>query len=172
MTEHEEQMPLICAVDPGPEKSGWVWWKNGRVVACGVDNNDLVMRCHIWQASNNVGAVLAMEMIANYGATVGRSTFETVLWLGRFAQYWKDHGGGRCIKVYRQEAKRCVCRTHKASDADVRAALITRLGDVGTAKNKGPLYGVKSHAWAALAVAVTAEAMLKEPDVWKAEEVA
>lgn len=172
MTEHEEQVALILAIDPGPEKSGWVWWKNGAIWSCGVGENESLMRTQVWMASNNYGSVLAIEMIASYGATVGRSTFETVLWIGRFAQYWKDHNGGKCLKVYRQEAKRCVCRTHKASDADVRAALITRLGEVGTKKNPGPLYSVKSHAWAALAVAVTAEAMLKQPDVWKAEEVA
>jgi hypothetical protein len=34
--------------------------------------------------------------------------------------------------------------------------LIDKLGVVGTKKNPGPLFGMKSHAWAALGVAVTA----------------
>ena len=163
---------MILAIDPGTTKSGWVWWKGGAVWDCGVDENETVMRSQVWMMSNNHGSILALEMIASYGMTVGRETFETLLWIGRFAQYWKDHNGGRCLKVYRQDAKKCVCRTHKASDADIRSALIARLGDVGTKKEPGPLYRVKSHAWAALAVAVTAEDMIKNPDVWSVEDVA
>jgi len=171
MTEHEEQVaPTIFAIDPGTAKSGWVLYVDGQVVESGVDQNEVVLQ--MVQRYGHYSTVLAVEMIASYGMTVGRETFETVLWIGRYCQKWLDSLGGKCLKVYRQEAKRCVCRTHKASDADVRAALITRLGEVGTKKQPGPLYGVKSHAWAALAVAVTAEAMLKQPDVWKAEEVA
>lgn len=160
----------IFAIDPGPTKSGLVLYVDGRVAECGVsDNHGLLSMLSSFSCATGI---MAIEMIASYGMTVGRETFETVLWIGRFAQEWLSaHRENRCLKVYRQEAKRCVCRTHKASDADVRAALITRIGEVGTKKNPGPLYGVKSHAWAALAVAVTAEAMLKQPDVWKAEEV-
>jgi hypothetical protein len=161
----------IFAVDPGPTKSGWVLYVDGRVAECGVsDNHELLSMLDSFACATNI---MAVEMIASYGMTVGRETFETVLWIGRFAQAWLSASKEcRCLKVYRQEAKRCVCKTHKASDADVRAALITRLGEVGTKKAPGPLYKVKSHAWAAVAVAVTAEAMLMQPDVWKAEEVA
>lgn len=35
------------------------------------------------------------------------------------------------------------------------------MGDVRHEKEPGPLYGIKSHAWAALAVAVTAEKVLE-----------
>jgi hypothetical protein len=38
----------------------------------------------------------------------------------------------------------------------VRQALIDRLGPQGTKKNPGPTYGMRSHLWAALAVAVYA----------------
>lgn len=166
---------MILAIDPGTTKSGWVLYDNGIVLECGVmENNELLDTI----PSFAVGAdVMAVEMIASYGMTVGRDTFETVLWIGRFVQKWADTTRNyfkphRCVKVYRQDAKKCVCRTHKASDADVRSALIARLGDVGTKKAPGPLYGVKSHAWAALAVAVTAEDMIKNPDVWSVEDVA
>lgn len=171
MTEHEEQVGTIFAIDPGTAKSGWVLYVDGRVAECGVsDNHELLSMLSSFSCATGI---MAVEMIASYGMTVGRETFETVLWIGRFAQEWLSaHRENRCLKVYRQEAKRCVCKTHKASDADVRAALVSRLGKVGTSKDKGPLYHVRSHAWAALAVAVTAEAMLKQPDIWKAEEVA
>lgn len=166
---------MILAIDPGTTKSGWVTYLDGCVFECGVmENNGLLDRIPPFAVGANV---LAVEMIASYGMTVGRDTFETVLWVGRFVQKWTDttrnySKAHRCMKVYRQDAKKCVCRTHKASDADVRSALIARLGDVGTKKAPGPLYGVKSHAWAALAVAVTAEDMIKNPDVWSVEDVA
>lgn len=164
---------MILAIDPGTEKSGWVCFNNGIVCASGVSENDKLMHGTIATASKIPEIVLAIEMIASYGMAVGRETFETVLWIGRFAQFWKDKHGGKCLKVYRQDAKRCVCKTHKASDSDVRAALIARLGCVGTKKNQGPLYGVKSHAWSALAVAVTAEDMICRPELWKGmEEIA
>jgi len=59
--------------------------------------------------------------------------------------------------VYRKEVKIYLCGSMKAKDPNIRQALIDRLGDPGTKKNPGPTYGVKSHAWSALAVAVTAE---------------
>ncbi len=38
----------------------------------------------------------------------------------------------------------------------------TEFGEPGTKKNPGPTYGIKSHLWAALAVAVTAYDKIKE----------
>jgi len=48
----------------------------------------------------------------------------------------------------------------RAKDANIRQALIDRYGPgkdkaIGQKKTPGPLYGFKSHEWAALAVAVT-----------------
>ena len=160
---------LIFAIDPGTLKSGYCTYKSGCVFEAGiVENNELL---DLFPFISKSSTTLAVEMVASYGMTVGRETFETVLWTGRFVQRWLDSSSGRCIKVYRQDAKRCVCKTHKASDADIRAALISRLGEVGTKKSPGPLYGVKSHAWAALAVAVTAEDMIARPEFWKDMEI-
>jgi hypothetical protein len=41
----------------------------------------------------------------------------------------------------------------RAKDANIRQALIDKLGAVGTKKAPGPLYGISGHLWAALAVA-------------------
>jgi hypothetical protein len=53
-------------------------------------------------------------------------------------------------------------RQRRAKDQNIRQALIDRLGPPGTKKNPGPTYGVTSHMWSALAVAVTAHDKLKE----------
>ncbi len=60
----------------------------------------------------------------------------------------------------RREVKLHLCGTARAKDNNIRAALLDRFGGsrsvaVGTAKHPGPLYGIRSHEWAALALAVT-----------------
>jgi hypothetical protein len=97
---------------------------------------------------------LALEMIASYGMAVGAEVFETVRWIGRMQQVWRDPEAVRL--VYRRDVKLHLCGSARAKDQNVRQALIDSLGPVGVKKTPGPLYGVKSHAWSALAVAVTA----------------
>jgi hypothetical protein len=97
---------------------------------------------------------LAIEMVASYGMPVGREVFETVRWIGRMQQVWHNPEAVRF--VYRQDVKLHLCGSPRAKDANIRQALIDKLGPVGTKAAPGPLYGIKSHVWSALAVAVTA----------------
>jgi hypothetical protein len=76
------------------------------------------------------------------------------VWIGRFQEAWRFPSQVR--KVYRQQVKLHLCGSPRAKDANIRQALLDKLGPQGTKKAPGPTYGVKSHAWAALAVAVTA----------------
>jgi hypothetical protein len=62
--------------------------------------------------------------------------------------------GGKVTRVFRKDIKLHLCNSPRAKDANVRQALIDRIGPQGTKKNQGPTYGIKSHQWAALAVAV------------------
>jgi hypothetical protein len=64
--------------------------------------------------------------------------------------------------VFRKDVKMHLCNSMRAKDANIRTALIDKLGAPGTKKMQGPTYGVTSHAWAALAVAVTAHETVKE----------
>jgi len=56
-----------------------------------------------------------------------------------------------------------LCKNNRAKDANIRQALLDRFPatgggkapQIGTKKQPGPLYGVTSHLWSALAVAVT-----------------
>jgi hypothetical protein len=96
-------------------------------------------------------------MIASYGMPVGAEVFDTCLWIGRFMQKWSQHA--RCTLpslVFRKDVKMHLCGVTKAKDANIRQALIDKFGAPGTKKAPGRLYGIKSHAWPALAVAVTA----------------
>ena len=139
------------AIYPGTTQSGWVLFSEAGVIDSGVsDNYDLLL----WVQSGQHANVLAIEMIANMGMTVGKETFETVRWIGRFQQAWDEPEAVRF--VYRHQVKQHLCGTQRAKDANVRQALIDLIGPQGTKKQPGPTYGVKSHAWAALGVAVTA----------------
>lgn len=150
---------LILALDPGPVETGWVVFsrKDG-LIGSGVTPN-VAMLPHIENISDadvdDPGqCTLAIEMIASYGMAVGKDVFETCVWIGRFMQTW--HTPQDVQLVYRRDVKMHLCNSPKAKDTNVRQALIDLIGPQGTKKAPGPTYGVKSHAWAALGVAVTA----------------
>ncbi len=150
-------MGIVLGVDPGTEKSGWCIFAAGKVLASGVQSNSqLILRLQHAEAVLH-SDMLAIEMVASYGMAVGREVFETCVWIGRFRQAWRAPDDVRL--VYRREVKLHLCDTVRATDANIREALVYRFGPVGTKAKPGPLYGVSSHAWAALGVAVTADAI-------------
>jgi hypothetical protein len=151
---------IILAIDPGTDQSGWVEYnaEAQRVLDCGVMGNaELVASI---ERPNRVNS-MAVEMIASYGMAVGREVFETCVWIGRFVQAYRDPDAVRL--VYRRDVKLHICGSPNAKDPNIRQALLDmfpRTGggknpQIGTKSQPGPLYGVSSHAWAALAVAVT-----------------
>lgn len=141
---------MLMALDPGTHKTGWVVVDDHLIILeSGVSPNNTVLG---WMKS--IPHSVAIEMIASYGMAVGAETFDTVRWIGRFQQAYCDPDAVRFI--YRKDVKIHLCGSMKAKDQNIRQALIDKLGKPGTKKNPGPTYGVTSHAWAALAVAVTA----------------
>lgn len=155
-------MNSVLAIDPGPEQSGWCLYDGQRVIDSGVAaNRDVLGRLPEMPSDS-----LAIEMIASYGMAVGREVFETCVWIGEFRNEWRHSGGGEARLIYRKDVKLHLCGTSKAKDTNIRQALLDmfpRTGggktpQIGTKAQPGPLYGVSSHAWAALAVAVTAVA--------------
>ena len=145
-------MSVILSIDPGTVQSGWCLFGAGRALQSGVSpNKEILIRL-----SRCVVSGLAIEMVASYGMPVGREIFETCVWIGRFQQAWPKPEGVRLI--YRRDVKLYLCGSARAKDSNIRQALLDKYGPVGTKKQPGPLYGVSSHAWAALAVAATATA--------------
>lgn len=149
-------MGLLLAIDPGETESGWVQMKDGQPVSSGICDNDSMLEL--------IGECLgfddlAIEMVASYGMPVGKEVFRTVWWSGRFAHAWMEYNDAP-REVYRRDVKLHLCGSARAKDANIRQALLDKWGGkdaaIGKAKSPGPLYGIKSHAWAALGVAVTA----------------
>lgn len=149
---------MILAIDPGPDRSAWLEFDHGLPVAFAHQPNDEVLD----RIARTQADVLAIEMVASYGMPVGVETFETCVWAGRLIQRWTDSwGDAPVLRVYRKDVKMHLCGSMRARDPNVRHALLDRFGPsrevaVGRKAAPGPLYGVSGHAWAALAVAVTA----------------
>lgn len=159
----------VLAIDPGTTESGWVVIdKDKNVLHSGVwDNQDLMklFDTYVNYRPFNYQHV-AIEMIASYGMPVGAEVFETCVWIGRFIQAQNDliTPLEKVKKVYRKDVKMFLCGTPRAKDANVRQALIDlypatgggKVGQIGTKSQPGPLYGLNSHIWPALGVALTA----------------
>lgn len=145
---------ILLGIDPGTTHSGCVWFDGTRVVqSVFMDNGHVLVR--LGEFRDVQFDAVACEMFQCQGMPVGKETFETAYWIGRFM--------GRCgvtwHRVYRNEVKLHLCGSVRAKDANIRQALLDRWGGksaVGTRKAPGPLYGVTGHCWSALAVAVTA----------------
>jgi hypothetical protein len=145
----------IVGVDPGPERSAWVEYDCGEVLAHEYLVNDSLR--YRLRETPFASVKLRVEMIASYGMPVGREVFETCVWIGRFIEAWSGDWGF----VFRKDVKLFLCGSARAKDANVRQALIDRFGGkekaIGKKKTPGPLYGLKGDEWSALAVAVTVE---------------
>lgn len=145
---------MIIAIDPGTTESAFVFWNGQRIIKKDfVSNFQLLTDLRGGFGRPTQFDEVHIEMIASYGMPVGKETFETVLWIGRFIEAWP---GPAPQLVYRAEVKMHLCQSVRAKDANIRQALIDRFGPPGTKKQQGVLYGVKSHLWSALAIAVTA----------------
>jgi hypothetical protein len=96
---------------------------------------------------------ISIEMIGHYGTgmAVGKDIFHTCLLIGRMIQI-----APQAKLILRPTVKGIICGSGRAKDGNVTQALKDQVGPKGTKKEPGPTYGVKNHAWAALAVAVAA----------------
>ncbi len=150
---------MRIAIDPGPLKSGVVLYEMPGelpiVIDCEEMNNDSIIGI---LKPKDYDAV-AIEMIASYGMAVGKSVFDTCVWIGRFYQIAMLNHVVPDL-VFRAEVKLRICGQSRAKDANVLAAIKDLYGGKdcrGTKKNPGPLYGVSGHCMSALAVAIARE---------------
>jgi len=148
---------FLMGIDPGTTHSGVVVvyvpeiGTGCPVLAGSVENKDV-----LGLIDGHTGPI-AIERVMSYGMPIGIETIETIEWIGRFLQ---AAGPERTRLIPRKEVGKHVCNDGRAKDPHIRQSLIDRYGGkaeaIGTVKKQGPLYRVKSHAWPALAVAVTA----------------
>jgi hypothetical protein len=141
----------VLGIDPGTHESGFALFGDAVEISGVLANQDLKT-----VISRNDYDVLAIEKIVSYGSAVGQETFDTCVWVGRFME-WSGVPDD-VLLIPRRVVVKHMCGSGRWGDSHVRSAVIRRLGAPGTKKSPGPTYGVKSHAWQALAVALTAQA--------------
>lgn len=165
----------ILAIDPGTKESGWCLYReDGIVLESGVKPNEIMLL----EIRHSYADHLAIERVASYGMSVGREVFETCEWVGEFRGMWRTKGKEAQL-FYRKDVKLHLCGTVKAKDSNIRQALIDmfpatgggKTPQIGTKAKPGPLYGVSSHAWPALAVAVTCANSMKNGSQKAREEI-
>ena len=147
---------IVVGVDPGPAQSAYVAFDGRAVVDHAIVSNEellSILQFEEWAPEQ----VVVFETVESFGMTVGLDVFETVFETGRMFQMVDD---GERARMQRREVKRHLCKSMRAKDANIRQALINRFGGSkqaaqGVKKNPGPLYGIRTHEWSALAIAVT-----------------
>jgi hypothetical protein len=156
---------LVLAIDPGSRRSAYVVVDplDGTVRDHGIrDNAELVAELRYGRPVMGYPIrVAACEWMQPRGMPTSAEEFETLYWIGRFAEALLPLELDR--SVTRDKVKHHLTgQRSKVTDANVRAALIDRYGGVdgraaaiGTVKAPGPLHGVANDEWAALGVAVT-----------------
>jgi hypothetical protein len=110
---------------------------------------------------------LVIEGMQSYGMPVGKETFETCIWIGRFLEAHNLHKlvaygiqGTQSI-IYRSQVKVNICNSTKANDKTIRAALIDRFAQHDYKSGKGTkacpdvFYGFRADIWSAYAIGVT-----------------
>lgn len=164
----------VLAIDPGPTHSGVVLLARVPSAVGGfeiafldaeMENHKVRGTLSSWSQGDQLGRDIpqagsqrvAIETIMPYGARVGMETFETCFFIGELKLLTWQRIGANARLINRHQVKSHICQTTKATDADLADALRVKFGvsKKEAGKKGSPLFGVKSHSWAALALAVT-----------------
>ncbi len=142
-------MSTIVGIDPGNKETAVVVLYNNKIANhIYMANDDVMEYLRFYELRD---AEIYCEMIASYGMPVGKSIFDTCLFIGRIIELLPD-----VRLITRNVVKNAICHSSKAKDANIRQALIDIYGEVGTKKNPGGTFGISGDKWAALAVATAA----------------
>ena len=149
----------IIAIDPGTTETAFV--------ICNLANNNkpIIENAKKWNNADVINHIqscknfdkMLIEMVACYGMPVGKSVFETVLFIGRLIQICKDRKLD-CELVYRKDIKMSICGTTRAKDSNIAQALVDKYAPMvsnhgkGTKKVPGYFFGFKADIWQAFAI--------------------
>lgn len=145
---------LGFCIDCGTNRSGVCFYDQ---VFC-MDDEDLVRGkldndCVLDLVRLGLYDILVMEDITPQGF-IGKTTIETVKWLGRFEQVARDRGKPVVYIARAFIKKHLTGKVNKIKDSHIRQAVIDRINPRYTLKNPGPLKGVTADVWSAVAVGI------------------
>jgi hypothetical protein len=143
-------MTTVLAIDPGNVCSGVVKFDGQRVLFAGIIENPDVLKI----IADDRSDILAIELFVATNQRLGNESIETIHWGGRFHQASGDPDS--VVLVPRAKVKKQLGLTQRDGDKEVNARLAALIGPKGTKAAPGPCFGVSSHSWAALGVAITA----------------
>ncbi len=153
-------MTVILAIDPGTTQSGWVLLDGSRILDAAIEDNAAVRaRLRDWHDGARVGevpflgAVVIERIEPRYGLRMGWETIRTCELVGALCE---ATGPLPVALLTRSSILRHLGVAIRGSaDSGVRAALMDRWGGAASVRKGGPLAGIRTHLWAALAVGVT-----------------
>lgn len=158
---------MIFAIDPGNEYSAYVLLSDDlKPISKGKVDNVLLLNMIPDILDEYPVRDIAIEMVASYGMAVGKTVFDTCVWIGRFYQMFVSLNNEKYHSIqlqfiYRKDEKMCLCGSMKAKDSNIVQALIDRFAPdtpnkgKGTKNSQGFFYGFKKDIWQAMAVGVT-----------------
>ena len=172
---------MILAIDPGNEYSAYVLLNDDMSLIEGakVENKEMLNIFDDYTTDANLEKLtdgiedmaeelhIAIEMIASYGMAVGKSVFDTCVFIGQLKQI-AEQKGFKVTYIYRKDEKMTICNSMKAKDSNIRQALIDEYAKFdfkngkGTKANPDTFYGFKADMWAAFAVGHTYKKMYLE----------
>jgi len=143
---------MIIAIDPGEKKSAIAHITfTGKSLVGGLAYNGIFPNKDILDFfPPELDAWVVVEDFEPRGHPLGKDSISTIKWIGRFIQK------PTCptYVLPRRRVKALLGVGKKGTDAKVRAAMIAHFGKPGTKKKPGPTYGITSHLWQALGLAV------------------
>lgn len=146
----------IIGIDPGNTHTAIVMISGYKILEHHYLENEAALLKITESASCMGGAEVYCEMIASYGMPVGKTIFDTCVFIGRILQSIPH------VKlITRNVVKNEICHSSKAKDANIRQSLIDVYGAPGTKKTPGGTFGISGDKWAALAVATAAQRCAK-----------
>lgn len=160
-------MITLFSIDPGELESGWILLTidiiNKKIII--IDRyhsvNKDILKMILKFSVTNPSIIIIIEDIVSYGMAIGKTTIETIKYIGRFHQKALDLNFKNIFFIDRPGIKLELCHSKRAKDGNVIKALKNRFGEFGTIKNQQPLYklkgmpsGMLNHVWSALALGI------------------
>ena len=175
----------LLAIDGGTNESACLLMQDDTEVVMGIEWFSILPNIEVLDIIRNNPALVVIEDVTHMGMPVGRDVFETVRWTGRFEQTALDKEGkviyiprthvklnvcgtarakdphvrqalidrygGDSVAIGGKKCTTCKGKTWIGRNHDK----CVECNATGWKQKKGALYGVSSHVWSALAVAVT-----------------
>lgn len=153
---------IILAIDPGPKESAFVIMSKNKIYGfVKIENRKIysAIKNILWEYRSIEIDKMVIEMIASYGMPVGKSVFETCVWIGRFICRMEGNSKVNYEFITRQAVKMHYCHTLRGvKDANVNRVLIDKYASndsnhgKGNKKSPGFFYGFQGDIFAAFAV--------------------